>query len=383
MKTSKLVIATALTGAIAFGVFVESADAQRVPRTRLSVTIPASNSNSITGDLSENPNSIVTLDGNTFYVTEDTESKAIVGGVYLNNPELVPDQTLVSRYVSSGSSIPNLFANQNSPNSVAIDLLGKVYVADTGNNEIDIFDSTRVLDNYLTGNSPNFSLDREQKDIFVNTGIFKKSLQRDFNNPNDVSINLSNGNIYVADTGNNKIDIFNSKLDFIYSLGGNGLFNNPNSVAINSTNGNIYVADTGNNEIDIFNSEFKLLDSLKGFFSNPTDVEVDRSGNISVIDFDNKEVDWFGSNLKVNYSFDGYVNPTGLTVDRSGTVYVLEGGNFDFTSSEGTRARIDALDTRAVPEPSSVLGLVACGAMGAVHAKRRLKKSNAQHSKPA
>lgn len=383
MKTSKLVVTTTLGIAIALGAYIESADAQRAPQRRRTVTIPSSNSNSNSGDLSENPNSITTLDGNTFYITEDNESKAIVGGVYLNNPELNPDQILVSRYVSPSPSIPNLFANQNSPNSVAIDLMGKVYVADTGNNEIDIFDSEKTLDTFLTANSPNFSLDGLQKNIVVNTGVFKKSLQRDFDNPNDVSINLVTGNIYVADTGNNKVDIFNSNLEFLHSLGGNGLFNNPNSVAINSANGNIYVADSGNNEVDIFNSDFKLLNSLKGFFSNPTDVEVDQSGNISVIDFDNKEVDWFSSNLKLNYSFDGYVNPTGLTVDRSGTVYVLEGGNFDFALGEGTRSKIDVLDTRAVPEPSSVLGILACGAVGSIFAfKRRLKKSN-RHSNPA
>ncbi len=361
MKISKLVIATGLTSAIALGAFIESADAQRRPQKKLSLTIPPSNSNSRVGDLTENPIGIATTDGNTFYITEDKENESGIVGVAFNYEE----RFLVSRY-AGGDGAPNLFAEESSPNGLAVGLNGKVYVADTGNNEVNIFNTVKQFDNEF------FS-------IYVDIGVTDKSLKGDFNNPSDVAVNLSNGNIYVADTGNNKIDIFNSDLGFINSIKGDGLFNNPNAVAVNPSNGNIYVADTGNNEVDIFDSTLKPLISLNGFFDKPTDLAVDLFGNISVIDFNNQQVDIFDSNFQLNSSISDYTDPVGVTVDSSGTIYVLTrtNGRANVDNEDIRVPSIEVLDTKAVPEPSSALGILTCGAMGAVYAfKRRLKKSN-------
>ncbi len=75
-----------------------------------------------------------------------------------------------------------------------------------------------------------------------------------FSQPGSVAVD-SMGNIYVADTQNDRIQKFNSKGEFITMWGsygsGDGQFRTPNDVAVDSK-GNIYVADTFNYRIQKF-----------------------------------------------------------------------------------------------------------------------------------
>lgn len=311
--------------------------------------------------VNSNPNSIATIDGQTFYITENNVpttfgnpgvEPGVVGEALLSDSRVLQQIAIFA----GGDNKPNEFGS-NSPNGVAVDLMGKVYVADTDNNEIDIFKRTTPTTPF------------PYRDI----GILSEQLKGNFNKPNDVTVNLSNGYIYVADTDDNEIERFDSDLNRLEPIKGDGFFNNPKHVAVNSSNGYIYVPDTNKNEIAIFDSDLNPLDSLKGdeFFNNPTDVVVDAFGNISVIDFDNKQVDLFDSSLQLNSSIDGFNNPTGLTVDESGRVYVL-----DLSPTRlGSNASFSLLTTTPVPEPSSALGILAFGAMGAgCMLKRKLKK---------
>ena len=76
----------------------------------------------------------------------------------------------------------------------------------------------------------------------------------------------SSGNVYVADTDNNRIQKFSSSGVFLAKWGssgsGDGQFNNPWGIAVDSS-GNVYVADTGNNRIQKFSSSGGLF-SLNG-----------------------------------------------------------------------------------------------------------------------
>ena len=74
------------------------------------------------------------------------------------------------------------------------------------------------------------------------------------NNPEGIALD-SLGNIYVADTSNNRVQKFNSagvfQLKFGTSGSGNGQFSSPIGIALDSL-GNIYVADTNNHRVQKF-----------------------------------------------------------------------------------------------------------------------------------
>ncbi len=180
----------------------------------------------------------------------------------------------------------------------------------------------------------------------------------EFSQANSIAVNPSNGNIYVADRNNERVQIFNSEgvyqsqfgslgsgngeffsnngcVDMAFDAAGNiwivdrgnhrvqqfssagvyqsqfgsngsdnGQFNQPNGIAINPVDGNIYVADRNNERIQIFNSagvyqsQFGSLGSGDGqFFSNNgcIDMAFDAAGNIWVVDRGNHRVQQFNS----------------------------------------------------------------------------------------
>jgi hypothetical protein len=93
-------------------------------------------------------------------------------------------------------------------------------------------------------------------------GLDKKGNQK-LNQPRGIAAN-EQGDVYVADTGNNRIvKLFNPghKLIFKRSLGGEASsteqFNQPHDVALDSQ-GNLYIADSGNNRVQIYSSDLQF-----------------------------------------------------------------------------------------------------------------------------
>ena len=62
----------------------------------------------------------------------------------------------------------------------------------------------------------------------------------------------------MADTANNRIQVFSSNGTFISKWGrygvANGTLRSPEGIAVDSSSGNVYVADTANNRIQVFSS---------------------------------------------------------------------------------------------------------------------------------
>jgi DNA-binding beta-propeller fold protein YncE/RNA polymerase subunit RPABC4/transcription elongation factor Spt4 len=171
-----------------------------------------------------------------------------------------------------------------------------------------------------------------------------------FSYPRGVAVD-SSGNVYVADTSNNRIEKFSSNGTFLtrwgyYGYVGNhgplyeaGNFDYPYGVAVD-TSGNVYVADTSNCRIQKFSSSGNFLGawgsygSQNGNFSYPYGVAVDSSGNVYVADTDNCRIEKFDRYGTFSGKWGSYGSqngnfsyPLGVAVDSSGNVYVADSSN--------------------------------------------------------
>jgi DNA-binding beta-propeller fold protein YncE len=109
------------------------------------------------------------------------------------------------------------------------------------------------------------------------------------------------GNVYVADTYNNRIQMFAGSGAFLSAWGYNSVsqLGYPTGVAVDGA-GNVYVADTANHRVQQFTSGGAPLQAWGTFgtgagqFEGPVGVTVDRFGNIYVADSGNNHVQKFG-----------------------------------------------------------------------------------------
>ena len=167
-----------------------------------------------------------------------------------------------------------------------------------------------------------------------------------FNSPNGIAIDVG-GNIYVADSGNNRIQKFSPDGALITRWGsygiGDGQFNRPSCVAIDG-NGNVYVVDSGNCRIQKFtaNGEFITKWGSYGsgdgqFMGGLLGIAADSSGNIYVVDSGNYRIQKFssdgtfiakwGSYGSGDGEFDWKEENAGIATDGSGNIYVVDSYN--------------------------------------------------------
>jgi sugar lactone lactonase YvrE len=175
------------------------------------------------------------------------------------------------------------------------------------------------------------------------------------NEPCDV-ITMPNGDILVSEGHSgqsskpapmtvSRISQFSSDGKFIKSWGrlgsGPGEFKTPHALAFDAA-GRLYVADRGNNRVQIFDQDFKFVTEWSQY-GRPSDVQVDANGVLYVADAESSRrygTEW-RRGIRIGRVADGAVtylipphktdNPEGMSgegiaVDAQGNVYAAEVG---------------------------------------------------------
>jgi hypothetical protein len=241
-------------------------------------------------------------------------------------------------------------ARFNSPNGVAIDGSGNLYVADTDNDTIRKVTPAGVVTTFA-GNAGNSG------------SADGAGSAAQFNSPYGVAVDGS-GNVYVSDTGNNTIRMI-TPAGVVTMLAGAATvagsaddtgaaarFSSPNGVAVDGS-GNVYVADTYNNTIRKITAggvvttlagtagSYGSADGTAGAarFTNPLGVAVDGSGNVYVADTGNNTIRKIAPGAVVTTlagtagaqgSADGtgnaarFYGPRAVAVDGSGNLFVAD-----------------------------------------------------------
>jgi DNA-binding beta-propeller fold protein YncE len=223
----------------------------------------------------------------------------------------VADAVAQHVYAFDGDGVPLMALGQQgemaNPTSVAVDdTLHRLYVVDSRAHCVRVYDSE-------SGQS---------------IGKFgeRGSQPGQFNFPTNIALDHK-GNIYVTDSMNFRVEIFNPEYKFLRTFGtqGNrfGQFLMPKGIALDS-NDNIYVVDADFDNFQIFDQQLHLLMFLGGMgqspgtFWLPEDIYVDRNNNIYVTDQNNRRVQIFKLLDATTPASSGTAKPTATAQETEG-----------------------------------------------------------------
>ncbi len=246
-------------------------------------------------------------------------------------------------------------ARLNNPRSIAFDSSGNMYIADTSNHRIRKIDTSGNISTYA-GSSAGLSGD----------GGAASSAQ--FSGPQGIFIDSSD-NIYVADTGNSRIRKIDTSGNISTIAGTSSGFSGDGGAATGAQlaapvfaaldgSGNLYIADTSNNRIrkvdtsgDISTYAGTGVTTYGGDggvatmaqFSTPQNVAVDSAGNVYMADSGHHRIRKIDTSGNIStYAGTGTAGltgdggpatsarintPLGLAVDSADNLYIAEGNN--------------------------------------------------------
>jgi sugar lactone lactonase YvrE len=247
------------------------------------------------------------------------------GNVYISDTE----NSRILKVSSDGSTIATIASSDgvsgsagdgnaatsaliNAPYTIAVDGAGNILFADTGNNAIREINVTTNKISTIAGTlsgAPGFG------------GDGSAATSASLSSPQGFAFDAS-GNLYIADTGNNRIRMVDAASGIISTIAGNGTsgfvdgvpavsgeLNQPTGITIGvATDGSfsLYIADFGNNRIRKIDMTTGLLSTVAGSgapgytgdkgsalsatLNSPTSVAIDAAGNLYIADFENSVI---------------------------------------------------------------------------------------------
>jgi tripartite motif-containing protein 71 len=224
------------------------------------------------------------------------------------------------------------------PSGLDVDGSGNVYVADTGDDQIQRFNASGDL-------------------VWVAGTRGAKAPGR-FENPRDVAALA--GRVYVADTGYNRVQVLNAADGSVSSVWG-AKFSTVMGISAGVDGGGspvILVSESGTHSIRVYTPSGSLIRTVgsgpgtgSGQLNGVRDAATDDEGNIYAADFANSRVVIFGPGgaplgaWGVNGTGPQHLKrPYGIDLDLAGNVYVADSNNYihKFTPAGGFLAAYGA-----------------------------------------
>jgi trimeric autotransporter adhesin len=256
----------------------------------------------------------------------------------------------------NGDGIPANSAELNYLAGVAVDMSGNVYIADEVNDRIRKITVSTGIISTVAGNST---------EGYNGDGI--AATDAELHTPTGVALDGS-GNIYFVDNNNNRVRKVTLSNGLISTIAGNGTpgFNgdgipatnaevySPIAVAIDQS-GNVYIADTYNQKIRKVTASTGIISTVAGNgtvgyngdgiaatgaeLNYPYGIALDGPGNLYIGDYDNNRVRKVDVSTGIistiagtgtgGYNSDGIAAtaaklylPSGVVLDASGNVYI-------------------------------------------------------------
>ena len=286
-----------------------------------------------------------------------------------NNENVSAKKNINYAYLSQWGTLGKARGQMIEPADLALSQEQTVYIADKGNNRIDMFN----LNGTFVGgwgssgsgegqfdNIGDVAVDREDYAVFVldinNNRIEKFDVngsflsmwgskgtgEGEFEQPGDIAINTNEYTLFVTDIGNHRIQKFDLDGNFISTWGslgsGDGQFDRPAGIWFDPKSEIVFVADTNNNRIQKFDTNGTFIGKWgssgtgNGQFDNPASVSVSPyTGYVFVADSGNKRVQEFDHDgnfvamVGTSSTDNGLLKrPVGIAFDNTNKLYVLD-----------------------------------------------------------
>ncbi len=205
------------------------------------------------------------------------------------------------------------------PIGVAIDATGRLFVSDSQSDRVHVVDPDGIPQDPLEPNIP-------------------------FKQPTGLAIDMENQRLYVVDTHNHHIVVFDLEtLEHLQTIGrrgdDEGEFNFPSNITIGA-NGKLYVVDTMNGRVQSFDKDGRFImtfgefGDIPGMFARPKGIAIDSENHIYVVDAAFNNVQVFNDEGQILMHFAKYghdrgemILPGGISIDDDDLIYVADSWN--------------------------------------------------------
>ena len=162
---------------------------------------------------------------------------------------------------------------------------------------------------------------------FLGTFGQKGSYVGQFNGP--LGINISpEGKVYVADSANNRIQVFHSDWTLSHIIdgmvSGDGSFDSPECVAFDIS-GDVHVTGWSSNSVTVFTPSGQFVRKYdQTYLKNPVGIAIDSAGYSLVVNNGSKSLSIYDPSGNFIHSIVGFSNPWDVSVSPDGSIWVAD-----------------------------------------------------------